>query len=65
MVGACFNNTVNPFCTTGRLLMHAIRDLPVAPTCRKVSVLPFAPNHEHHPRRPALARGALRDRHER
>ena len=57
--GACAN--ANSFCTTGRLRMHAIRDLPVAPTCRKVLVLRFTPNHEHHPRCPALAeRGASR-----
>ena len=58
-VSACAN--ASSFCTTGRLRMHAIRDLPVAPTCRKVLVLRFAPNHEHHPRCPALAeRGASR-----
>ena len=39
--------------------------LPVVPICRRDAALLKTPNHKHHPRRPASARGALRDRHER
>ena len=42
-----------------------MRKLPVVPICRGLVLLPFPPNHKHHPRCPAsMKRGVTADRHE-
>jgi hypothetical protein len=44
--------------------MGAMRELPVAPICRKVNLLPVTPNQWHFAVLPCPLKGALRDRHE-
>jgi hypothetical protein len=49
----------------GWFRMHAMRKLPVVPICRRPLLLRRRANHNDPLARPAAARGALRDRHER
>jgi hypothetical protein len=52
-------------CPTGKSRMRAMRKLPVVPICRNPTALPLPPNQRQISPRPALTRGAYRDRHER
>ncbi len=48
---------------TGKSRMRVMRNLPVVPLCRRRAALPKTPNQWLPSARPALSRGALRDRH--